>query len=132
MAATILIAEDYDDNRELLRVLLSAVGYEITEARDGHECLSMARASHPDLIMIDLSMPGLDGWGVFKELRSDAKTTHIPCIAVTAHTDTHCARALETGFDAFVSKPFRTQEMLATVKRIIAQKTANLSQSGLS
>ncbi len=122
MTATILIAEDYDDNRELLRILLSAVGYEIAEARDGHECLSIARKNHPDLIMVDLSMPGLDGWGVFRELRADAKTMHIPCIAVTAHTDRDCKRALETGFDAFVGKPFKTEEMLATVRRIIARR----------
>jgi CheY-like chemotaxis protein len=129
MTTNILIAEDYDDNRELLRVLLSGVGYEITEARDGNECLSLARKSPPDLIMVDLSMPGLDGWGVFKELRADANTTHIPCIAVTAHTDRDCNKALETGFDAFVGKPFRTDEMLATVRRVIAQKVAESKQA---
>ena len=124
MGVSILIAEDYDDNRELLRIVLSSVGYEITEARDGNECLTMARTKPPDLIMVDLSMPGLDGWGVFRELRSDSNTNHIPCIAVTAHSDRTRARALETGFDAFVGKPFRTEEMLATVKRVIARRAS--------
>jgi len=122
MVMTILIAEDYDDNRELLRLLLSGVGYEICEARDGHECLRMAKENPPDLVMVDLSMPGLDGWGVVKELRADAATVHIPCIAVTAHTDRHRKLALETGFDAFVGKPYRTEELLATVKRVIDHK----------
>lgn len=124
MATTILIAEDYDDNRELLRILLSSVGYVIAEARNGHECLNMARSNPPDLIMVDLSMPVLDGWGVFRELRSDEATINIPCIAVTAHTDLHRARALEMGFDAFVGKPFRTADLLATVERVILRRNA--------
>lgn len=124
MATTILIAEDYDDNRELLRILLSSVGYVIAEARNGHECLNMARSNPPDLIMVDLSMPVLDGWGVFRELRSDEATNNIPCIAVTAHTDLHRARALEMGFDAFVGKPFRTADLLATVERVILRRNA--------
>jgi two-component system cell cycle response regulator DivK len=119
---TILIAEDYDDNRELLRLVLSSVGYEICEARNGHECLRMAKENPPDLVMVDLSMPGLDGWGVVRELRADAATVNIPCIAVTAHTDRDRQRALETGFDAFVGKPYKTEEMLATVKRVIDRK----------
>ena len=65
--ATILIAEDYDDNRELLRIVLNAAGYEVHEARNGTECVQIARRNPPDLVMVDLSMPELDGWGVFKE-----------------------------------------------------------------
>lgn len=122
MAATILIAEDYDDNRELLHLLLAGVGYQISEARNGHECLKMARENPPDLVMVDLSMPELDGWGVVRELRSDAATVRIPCIAVTAHTDRDRERALETGFDDFVGKPYRIEELLATVERVIGQK----------
>ena len=130
LPANILIAEDYDDNRELLRLLLSSVGYVISEARDGHECLELARRNPPDLILVDLSMPVLDGWAVFRELRSNETTVHIPCIAITAHTDRHRALALEMGFDAFVGKPFRTADMLATVERVISRKnTASLNVS---
>ncbi len=77
MPASILIAEDYDDNRELLRILLSAAGYQVLEAKNGLECVHMAKEHPPDLIMIDLSMPVLDGWGVFQELKADAVTTKI-------------------------------------------------------
>ena len=116
---TILIAEDYDDNRELLRLILDGAGYEVWEARDGNECLVLARERPPDLIMLDLSMPELDGWGVFRELKADSQTAHIPCVAVTAHVDSDQLRVLDSGFSAFVGKPFRTEDLLATVQRVM-------------
>lgn len=119
--ATILIAEDYDDNRELLRLLLSGANHEVHEAKNGRECLDLARQNPPDLIMVDLSMPGLDGWEVFRELKADSATAHIPCVAVTAHTDQDRMRALQTGFSDFVGKPFRTEELLLTVKRLVSK-----------
>ena len=118
MAATILIAEDYDDNRELLRLLLSGANYQVREARNGQECLSLACTDPlPDLIMVDLSMPELDGWEVFRHLKGNSNTAHIPCIAVTAHTDRDRIRALQSGFSDFVGKPFRTEELLLTVAK---------------
>jgi len=120
MPASILIAEDYDDNRELLRILLSAAGYQVLEAKNGLECVHMAKEHPPDLIMIDLSMPVLDGWGVFQELKADAVTTKIPFMAFTAHAEKDRERALETGFSAYVSKPFRSEELLATIARLIS------------
>ena len=119
--ATILIADDYDDNRELLRILLSSAGYDVHEAKNGTECVTIARSNRPDLVMVDLSMPELDGWGVFRELRSNPETAAIPCVAVTAHVDSDRERVLECGFDAFVGKPFRTDELLATVKMLTAK-----------
>jgi CheY-like chemotaxis protein len=117
--ATILIAEDYDDNRELLRLLLSSAHYQVTEARNGQECLVMARENPPDLIMVDLSMPKLDGWEVFEALKADSTTADIPCVAVTAHAESDRDRALRTGFNGFVSKPFRTEELLSTVAKLV-------------
>lgn len=118
MGATILIAEDYDDNRELLRLLLSGANYVVREARNGQECLVQA-CLHPlpDLIMVDLSMPELDGWEVFRQLKANSNTANIPCVAVTAHTDRDRIRALQSGFSDFVGKPFRTEELLMTVAR---------------
>ena len=118
---TILIAEDYDDNRELLRLLLNAAGYDVREARNGEECLELAREQPPDLIMVDLSMPQLDGWGVFQALKADPLTAEIPCVAVTAHDGSDQKRVLETGFNAFVGKPFRTDDLLATVELLMAE-----------
>ena len=122
--ATILIAEDYDDNRELLRLLLNAAGYDVQEARNGAECVKIARRHPPDLVMVDLSMPELDGWGVYRELKSFPATAAIPCVAVTAHVESDRDRVLKSGFDAFVSKPFRTDELLATVERLIRKPAA--------
>ncbi|HYK20476.1 MAG TPA: response regulator [Pyrinomonadaceae bacterium] len=119
MPPTILIAEDYDDNRELLRLLLANANYEVREARNGKECLELACASPPDLIMVDLSMPGLDGWEVFEALKANSLTAHIPCVAVTAHTDRDRRRALQSGFSDFVGKPFKIEELLNTVARLV-------------
>ena len=82
--ARILIADDYDDNRELLRLMLEGAGYSVRETRDGRECVAAARAELPDIALIDLSMPVLDGWATLNELRADERTRTLSCIAVTA------------------------------------------------
>jgi CheY-like chemotaxis protein len=123
MPATILIADDHDDNRELLQLLLVGAGYEVREARDGSECLAIARDERPDLIMIDLSMPVLDGWGVFQELSTDQSTRAIPCMVVTAHADLTLSQAMETGFSAYVSKPFSVEALLKTVAEVLANRS---------
>ena len=123
MSPTILIADDYDDNRELLRLMLAADGYRVHEARDGRECVEAARAEAPDLALIDLSMPQLDGWGALRELRADPQTRSIPCVAVTAFAaEQDRRRALAAGFDAYVSKPFRARDLLDLVGRLLGGK----------
>ena len=121
MPANILIADDYDDTRELLSLMLQAAGYTTREARTGRECVTAARQNLPDLVLIDLSMPELDGWGVLRELRADESTRGLPCIAVTAFaSDADRTRALAAGFDAYLAKPFRNKELLATVAPLLA------------
>jgi two-component system cell cycle response regulator DivK len=124
--ARIIIADDYADNRELLRIMLSVAGYEIDEARDGRECLMMALAEPPDLILIDVSMPVLDGWGVLRELRADERTRRIPCVAFTALADLDQERALQKGFDAYIAKPFNGKDLLETVERLLARTSAGV------
>jgi CheY-like chemotaxis protein len=123
MAATILIADDHDDNRELLQLLLVSAGYVVLEAKDGKECLAMAREAPPDLILVDLSMPVLDGWGVFAELKADQKTQTIPCMAVTAHAELDRNEALKTGFSAYISKPFSGDHLLKTIATVLAKRS---------
>ena len=120
MPATILIADDHDDNRELLQLLLSEAGYNVREARDGSECLAIARNEPPDLIVMDLSMPVLDGWGVLQELKADQRTLTIPCMAVTAHAELDRNEAIETGFRAYVSKPYNAETLLKTIATVLA------------
>jgi two-component system cell cycle response regulator DivK len=130
MPARILIADDYDDNRELLRLLLVTAEYQVLEARDGQECLELARSHLPDLIMVDLSMPKLDGWEVFQALSADRRTSDIPCVAVTAYAEIDRNRALQTGFKAYVTKPFRTDELLEVVDRLLAERAVKVSVEG--
>lgn len=128
MRTRILIAEDYDDNRELLRLMLETAGYIVRETRDGRELIEAARAEPPDLILIDLSMPQLDGWGALRELRSDARTRAIPCVAVTAYAaEVDRERAFAAGFNAYVTKPFRSTELLEAVERLLRNKARDAS-----
>lgn len=124
MSKTILIADDHDDNRELMQLLFTAAGYRVLEARDGRECVTVAQEKLPDLIVIDLSMPVLDGWGVFEQLKAEERTRSIPCMAVTAHADLNRNEALETGFAAYVSKPFITDHLLKTIATLLSQTQA--------
>ena len=124
MPASILIADDYDDNRELLRLMLENAGYAVREARDGREFVDAARAEPPDVALIDLSMPVLDGWHALSELRADARTRTLPCVAVTAFAaEIDRQRALAAGFDAYVTKPFRSTDLVEVVERLVGDST---------
>jgi CheY-like chemotaxis protein len=125
MAITILIADDHDDNRELLQFLLTSAGYHVRAAADGKECLALAQQERPDLILMDLSMPGMDGWTVCRELQADSQTRSIPCLAVTAHAGLERQQTLETGFSGYVSKPYRATDLLQTVATVLAEGHAH-------
>ena len=127
MPPSILIADDYEDNRELLRLILEAAGYHVREARNGRECVAMAQINVPDLFLIDLSMPVLDGWGALAELRADPRTQNVPCIVVTAFSDLNrMRREGADDFDAYIVKPFKSSEVLDTVARLLEKRTAQL------
>ena len=124
-ATSILIADDFDDTRELMRLLLETEGYAVREARDGREALAAAREEAPAVALIDLSMPSLDGWGLLRELRADERTRSIPCVAVTAFAaNQDRQRALDAGFDAYISKPFRAKELIELVNRFVRKDDA--------
>lgn len=120
MPASILIADDYDDNRELLRLILETSGYTLVEARNGRECVDIALDVRPDIALIDLSMPVLDGWGALREIRADERTHSIPCVAVTAFAaEEDRERALEAGFNDYLAKPYRAKDILDIITHLL-------------
>jgi len=123
MPASILIADDYDDNRELLRLILESSGYTLMEARNGRECVDVARDTQPDIALIDLSMPVLDGWSALREMRADERTRAIPCVAVTAFAaEEDRERALDAGFDDYLAKPYRAKDILEIIANLLAAR----------
>jgi CheY-like chemotaxis protein len=102
----VLLVEDNPDNLALVRFLLERAGYAVIEAKDGIQGLELARQEKPDLILMDLSLPEMDGWAAAQELKADQQTASIPLLALTAHTlPGDRKRALESGFDGYISKP---------------------------
>lgn len=129
--ARILIADDYDDNRELLRLMLESAGYSVRETRDGSEFLAAAQAELPDIALIDLSMPVLDGWGTLDALRADDRTRRLHCIAVTAFAaEQDRQRVLDAGFDAYLAKPYRSKDLLDLVERTLLESRSRSDRSG--
>jgi len=108
MDATVLIIEDSPSVRRLIEVSVRPLGVTVIAAEDGLEGLAMARAEIPDVILLDIGLPGIDGWEVLRELRADPSTADIAVIIVTAHAQPEVARAAEKrGADGFITKPFR-------------------------
>ncbi len=118
----VLIADDKPTSRELIRTVLETCGYEIAEASDGVEALRFARQLEPDLIVLDLHMPGIDGFGVIAELRQDKRFSATPIMALTASAmQGDRERALAAGFDSYVSKPVPLPALRAEVERLLAR-----------
>lgn len=102
--------------------MLEQAGYLVSEAGNGREGIEMALSAPPDIALVDLSMPGLDGWKVLDALRADERTQSISCAAVSAFADGARKRALDHGFDAYLTKPFRRIELLETVESLLAKQ----------
>lgn len=114
---TILLAEDNDMNRDMLSRRLSRYDYEIVEAANGKEAVDLAQAELPDVILLDLSMPVMDGWEAAGELKSNDETAGIPVIALTAHAiKGDREKALEAGCDEYVAKPVDVDELIETIE----------------
>ena len=118
--STVLIVEDNDKNMKLARDVLQAKGYQTLEAETGEDGVKLAREKVPDLVLMDIQLPGINGIEAFKQLRADPKTARIPVVALTASvTPTDRSQITAAGFDAFVSKPINLKEFLDTVKRLV-------------
>jgi two-component system cell cycle response regulator DivK len=124
MTKRILVVEDQEDNRQILRDLLTSADFEVIEAEDGEAGLAAAAAHRPDLILMDIQLPGLDGYEATRRLKADTALHTIPVIAVTSYassSDVDKARA--AGCDAFVSKPFSPRQLLAKVREYLSLPT---------
>jgi len=117
---TVLLVEDNEDNRTVYRTILEHFGYEVIEARNGEDGVNMAREQHPDLILMDISIPLIDGWEATRILKSEPGTSDIPIIALTAHAlATDRAKANEVGCDGYLAKPCEPRRVVAEVERFI-------------
>jgi len=123
MAPRILVVEDDPDNRRIVVKVLAVDGYATLEAGDGESALALARREHPDAIIMDLAIPGIDGWEAARRLKADARTADIPIIALTAFAmrgDEE--RAREAGCDAYLAKPCRPQAIRELVGSLLARR----------
>ena len=121
MNKRILMVEDTEDNRQILRDLFSGTDYEVIEATDGAAGLSMARTHKPDLILMDIQLPVLDGYEATRRIKADPALRHIPVIAVTSYAlsgDEATARA--AGCDAYIAKPVSPRLLLAKVRELLS------------
>ncbi len=120
---TILIVEDNEMNRDMLYRRLSRKGYSVLVAQDGVEGMSVARSETPDLIIMDLSLPIVDGWEASRRLKADATTSAIPIIALTAHAmSTDKEKALAAGCDDFDTKPIDFNRLLQKIDDACARR----------
>ncbi len=123
----VLIVEDNVDNYELVRFLLARAGYEVLAASNGMEGVETARRELPDLILMDLSMPELDGWDAARKLKADERTRKIPVLALTAHTlPGDRKRAIEAGCDGYISKPINVASFEKLVSTLVRQAREEL------
>jgi two-component system, cell cycle response regulator DivK len=116
----ILIVDDFADNREMYTQFLEFSGFRVAEAQNGHEALDKAFELHPDLIVMDLSLPGLDGWEATRRLKADDRTRGIPVIALTGHALAgHSKGAMDAGCDAFITKPCLPERLMEEIKSML-------------
>lgn len=125
--ARILVVEDNPMNRELVSIALTGVGYVVLEAEDGHGLLDRVKAEHPDLIIMDLQLPQIDGFTLTRQLKTDAETVAIPVLVTSAFSKREDQiRALEAGCNDFLTKPLDMSLFLQTVARLMSQATGQL------
>jgi two-component system, cell cycle response regulator DivK len=117
MSKCILVVEDQADNRQILRDLLGNAGYELMEAENGEEALSAVAGHRPDLILMDIQLPVMDGYEATRRIKADPAFKAIPIIVVTSYAlSGDEGKAREAGCDAYVTKPFSPRQLLATIR----------------
>ena len=119
----VLIIEDNEKNRKLCRDVLNVKGYQTIESETAEEGLTLVREKKPNLVLMDIQLPGIDGITALKQLRADPEMAHVPVIAITASAMTHNrATMLAEGFDGYQTKPITLKEFLGEVERVLATR----------
>ena len=120
MTGRVLIVEDNEDNRRIMRDLLSANGYQSIEAVDGEQGVAAAQREQPDLILMDIQLPGIDGYEVTRRIRADPATQHIPIIGVSSYAlSGDDQKAFAAGCNGYVTKPFSPRVLLAKIREYL-------------
>jgi len=120
MSKRVLVVEDHEDNRRILRDLLISAGYEPIEAVSGEEGVALAETHRPDLILMDIQLPGLDGYEATRRIKANPALRQIPIIAVTSYAlSGDEVKAKEAGCDAYVTKPFSPRALLAKIREYL-------------
>jgi len=123
MSKRILVIEDQEDNRQIVRDLMTASGYELIEATTGEEGLEAAARERPDLILMDIQLPGIDGYEVTRRIKADPKLREIPIIAVTSYAlSGDDKKAFAAGCDGYVTKPYSPRLLLAKILEYLSPK----------
>lgn len=120
MTKRILVVEDTEDNRAILRDLLTHAGFDLLEATDGAAGIEMAQAHRPDLILMDIELPGVNGYEATARIKADPGTCHIPVIAVSSYAQpADAAKAISSGCAAYVAKPCSPRAVLAKIRELL-------------
>jgi CheY-like chemotaxis protein len=129
MVADVLIADDNRDTREMYALYLSMLGYHVTVAADGGEAVRAARGHRPDLIVMDLDMPDMDGWAAIRELQSDARTASIPVIVLTGHDFKTQLKdqAIAVGAVSYLMKPCFPEQLEREINARLAVQRARMT-----
>ncbi|CAB5083227.1 hypothetical protein D3OALGA1CA_3418 [Olavius algarvensis associated proteobacterium Delta 3] len=122
MSKKILVVEDQEDNRRIMHDLLTHSGYEVIQATDGVEGVAAAEFHRPDLILMDIQLPGIDGYEAIRRIKANPDLATIPIIAVTSYAlSGNDVKAFEAGCAAYVAKPFRPRDLLLRMKQIFSE-----------
>ena len=122
----VLVVEDYQDAREMYAAYLQFSGYRVAEAANGLEALVKPRELMPDIILMDLALPKMDGWEATRRLKADEQTRHIPIVALTGHALAgHAEGARQAGCDAYVTKPCLPDALVTEIERMLSVKRSD-------
>ena len=120
MSRRILVVEDHEENRRIMRDLLTSAGYEMIEAVTGEEGVTLAQTQHPDLILMDIQLPGIDGYETTRRIKANPALRAIPIIAVTSYAlSGDDVKAREAGCNDYVTKPFSPRALLAKIREYL-------------